>query len=137
MSRAKNGIKSQQWTRHVRTLHKSSAEYMKENKQNKLIAKHLKVNIIVQEQAGAMEKVIATSTETHFHRMETLIKSTMNAMKEMILLIKNNKHPTNSISQTNKTKKKKRDKKCKKKMHQSASTVARNIHQKTKMNAWS
>jgi hypothetical protein len=101
-------------TRHVRTLNKISAEYVKENKQNKLTAKHLKVNII-QEQAGAMEELIATSTETHFRQIETLIKNTMDAMKEMMLLIKNNKHPTNSISQTNEAKKKKRDKKCKKK----------------------
>jgi hypothetical protein len=47
--------------------------------------------------------------------METLIKSKTNTMKEMMLIIKDNKSPTNPTKQTDKEKKKKKkDKKRKK-----------------------
>ncbi len=52
-----------------------SAEYAKENKQNKLMAKNFKANLI-KEQAKAMEELIAMLTEKHTQQMETPIKST-------------------------------------------------------------
>jgi hypothetical protein len=83
-----------------------SAEFAQENKQNKLTVKHFKANMM-KEQAEAMEELIATLTETQSHQMETLIKITTDAIKEMILLIKENKNPTNSNKTTNEEKKKK------------------------------
>jgi hypothetical protein len=85
-----------------------SAEYTKENKQNKLTAKHFKANMM-KEQAEATEELIATLTEMHSCQIETLIKSTTDAMKEMMLLIKENKNPTNSNKKTNEERKKKRE----------------------------
>jgi hypothetical protein len=43
-----------------------SAEYAKENKQNKLTAKQLRANA-VEEQANATEELIANLTETYTH----------------------------------------------------------------------
>ena len=43
--------------------------------------------------------------------MERLITSTTNAMKEMMLLLKENKNPNPTINQTSEEKKKKRDEK--------------------------
>jgi hypothetical protein len=88
-----------------------SAEYAKENKQNKLSAKHFKANAI-QEQAEATEELIANLTEAHTRQMETLVKTTTEAMKEMMLLLKESKTPTNKA--TDEEKKKKRDEKRKK-----------------------
>ena len=65
-------------------------EYAKETKQNKLTAKNFKANMI-----------------KHTQQMETLIKSTTDAMKEMMTLIKNDKKEPSS--QTNVEKKKKRE----------------------------
>jgi hypothetical protein len=65
-----------------------SAEYACNNKQNKLTAKQFKANAM-EEQAEAMKELIATLTENHTHQMETLIESTMDVMKEMMQLIKN------------------------------------------------
>jgi hypothetical protein len=65
-----------------------SLEYPKENKQNKLTAKKFRANNI-DEQAKATEELIAALTKNHTRRMETLIKSTTDAMREMISLIKN------------------------------------------------
>jgi len=87
-----------------------STEYAKENKQNKLSAKHFKANAI-QEQAEATEELINNLTEAHTRQMETLIKTTTEAMKEMMLLLKENKTPENKATEE---KKKKRDKKKKK-----------------------
>jgi hypothetical protein len=88
-----------------------SAEYAKENKQNKLTAKNFKANMI-EEQAKATEKLIAPLTKNHTCQMETLIKSTTNAIKEMMSLIKNEqKAPKN---QPNDEKKKKQEERCKK-----------------------
>ena len=67
-----------------------SAEHAKENKQNKLTAKNFKANMI-EEQAEATEELIAALTEKHTQQIETLIKSTTDAMKEMMSLIKNEK----------------------------------------------
>ncbi len=88
-----------------------STEYAKENKQNKLIAKHFKANVL-QEQAKATEELIAMLTKAHTKQMENLIKTTTKAMKEMMLLIKENKTPT--INATDAEMKKIRNKKQKK-----------------------
>jgi hypothetical protein len=88
-----------------------SAEYAKENKQNKLTAKNFKANMI-EEQAEGTEELIATLTEKHTQQMESVIKSTTEAMKEMMALIKNEKKEPNN--QLKDEKKKKREEKCKK-----------------------
>ncbi len=81
-----------------------SAEYVKENKQNKLNAKNFKAKMI-EEQAKAMEELIAALTEKHTQQMETPIKNTTGVMKEMMSLIKNEKKEPSS--QTSNEKKKK------------------------------
>jgi hypothetical protein len=78
-----------------------SAEHAKENKQNKLTAKNFKANLI-EEQAEATEELIATLTEKHTQQMETLIKSTTDAMKEMMALIKNEKKESGNQSKDEK-----------------------------------
>ena len=88
-----------------------SAEYAKENKQNKLSAKHFKVNTM-QEQAEATEELIAHLTEAHTRQMETLVQTTTAAMKEMMLLLKENKTPINKVP--DEEKQRKRDEKKKK-----------------------
>jgi len=45
-----------------------SAEYVKENKQNKLTAKNFKANMI-EEQAESTEELIAALTEKHTQQM--------------------------------------------------------------------
>ena len=87
-----------------------SAEYAKENKQNNLSAKQFRANAI-QETAEVTEELIATLTEAHTRQMETLVKSTTEAMKEMMLLLKESKAPEQKT--TNEEKKKKRDEKRK------------------------
>jgi hypothetical protein len=72
-----------------------SAEYAKENKQNKLTAKNFKANMI-KEQAEATETLIAALTKNNMRQIETLIKSTTEAIKEMMSLIKNNQKAPNS-----------------------------------------
>jgi hypothetical protein len=49
-----------------------SAEYAKENKQNKLTAKNFKANMI-EEQAESTEELIAALTEKHTQQIELLI----------------------------------------------------------------
>jgi hypothetical protein len=88
-----------------------STEYTRENKQNKLTAKNFKANMI-QEQAEATEELIAALTEKHTEQMESLIKSTTEAMKEMMALIKNDKKEPSG--QSNDEKKKKREERRKK-----------------------
>jgi hypothetical protein len=67
---------------------------------------------MIEEQAEATEELIAALTEKHTQQMETLIKSTTQAMKEMMSLIKNEKkEPT---KQSDEEKKKKREERCKK-----------------------
>ena len=88
-----------------------STEYARENKQNKLTAKNFKANMI-QEQAEATEELIAALTEKHTEQMESMIKSTTEAMKEMMALIKNDKKETSG--QSNDEKKKKQEERRKK-----------------------
>jgi hypothetical protein len=91
-----------------------ATEYARENKQNKLTSKQFKANLI-EDQAEATEELIATLTEKHTRQMETLIKSTTDAMKEMMLLIKSNgTNSSTSTKATDEDKKKKRDEKRKK-----------------------
>ena len=88
-----------------------TAEYAKENKQNKLSAKQFKANAMV-EQAEATEELIANLTEAHTRQMETLVKTTTEAMKEMMLLLKDSKTPATKA--TDEEKKRRRDEKRKK-----------------------
>ena len=89
-----------------------SAEHAKENKQNKLTAKNFKANLI-EEQAEATEELIAALTEKHTQQIETLIKSTTDAMKEMMALIKNEKLESGKqkLDEDKKKKKEERQKK--------------------------
>ncbi len=50
---------------------------------NKLTAKQFKANAI-EEQAEATEELIPSLTENHTHQIEMHIKSTTDAMKEMM-----------------------------------------------------
>ncbi len=85
-----------------------STEYSKANKQNKLTAKQFRANA-VEEQAEATKEIIAQLSEAHTHQMETLIKSTTEAMKEM----RNLTQAPNSNSEDKKKKcKDKHDKYC-------------------------
>jgi hypothetical protein len=88
-----------------------SMEYARENRQNKLTAKQFSANAI-QEQAEATEELIATLMEAHTQQMENLVRSTTEAMKEMMLLLKENKN--SNINVTNEEKNKKRQEKQKK-----------------------
>jgi hypothetical protein len=91
-----------------------ATEYACKNKQNKLTAKQFKANLI-EEQAEVAEELIATLTENHICQMETLIKSTTDAMREMMQLIKSNATtPTNPNKLTDEERKKKHDEKQKK-----------------------
>ena len=62
---------------------------------------------MIEEQAEATEELIAALTEKHTQQMETLIKSTTEAMKEMMSLIKNEKKEPGK--QSDEEKKKKRE----------------------------
>ena len=76
--------------------------------------KQFKANLI-EEQAEATEELIATLMENHTRQMETLIKSTTDAMREMMQLIKSNATtPTNPTKLLDEEKKKKRNEKRKK-----------------------
>ena len=91
-----------------------SAEYAKENKQNKQTAKQMKANAI-KEQAEATEELIANLTEAHTRQIEALIKANTEAMKEMMNLVKDKTiTPINPTNQTSEEKKKKREEKQKK-----------------------
>jgi hypothetical protein len=72
-------------------------EYARENRQNKLTAKQFLANAI-QEQAEAMEELIATLTEAHTQHMENLVRSTTEATKEMMLLLKGNKNSNITVT---------------------------------------
>ncbi len=74
-----------------------SVEYACKNKQNKLTAKQFNANAM-EEQAKATEELITALTENHTRQIEMLIKSTMDAMKEMMQLVKNQ-----ATTQTNPT----------------------------------
>jgi hypothetical protein len=75
-----------------------SAEYARKNKQNKLTARQFKANAM-EEQAEATEDLIAALTENHTPQIGMLIKSTTDAMKEMMQLVKN--QPTMQSNPTN------------------------------------
>ncbi len=51
---------------------------------------------MIKEQAEATEELIAALTKNHMHQIETLIKSTTKAIKEMMSLIKNDQKAPNS-----------------------------------------
>jgi hypothetical protein len=59
-----------------------------------------------------MEELIATLTDAHTRQMENLVRSTTEAMKEMMLLLKENKN--SKINVTKEEKNKKRQEKQKK-----------------------
>ena len=69
-----------------------ATEYARESKQNKLTAKQYKANAM-EEQAQAAEELIANLTESHTCQMEIIIKSTTEAMKEMMALVKSESNP--------------------------------------------
>jgi hypothetical protein len=71
-----------------------SAEYAKENKQNKLTAHQFKANAI-KEQAEVTEELIHSLMEKHTCQMEEVIRSTPEAMKEMMALVKSEKGTSN------------------------------------------
>jgi hypothetical protein len=87
-------------------------EYAHKNKQNKLTAKQFKANEM-DEQVEAMEELIAALTKNHTRQIEMLIKSTTDAMKEMMQLVKNQ-----ATTQTNPTPTKVSYKKKKKRSHE-------------------
>ena len=67
---------------------------------------------MIEEQAKATEELIAAFTEKHTQQMETLIKSTTEAMKQMLSLINNEKKEPGK--QSDEEKKKKREERRKK-----------------------
>ncbi len=68
----------------------------------------------MEEQAEAMEELIATITKNHTRQMEAFIKSTTKAIKEMMLILKNkSKTPANSEDATKMEKQMKLNEKCK------------------------
>jgi hypothetical protein len=69
-----------------------ATEYARENKQNKLTAKQYKANAM-EEQSEATEELIANLTESHTCQMDILIKSTTEAMKEIMVLVKSESKP--------------------------------------------
>jgi hypothetical protein len=72
-----------------------SMEYAKENKQN----------------AESMEKLIATLTEAHTQQIENLVRSTTEAMKEIMLLLKENKNFNINVTNEEKIKKRQENQK--------------------------
>jgi hypothetical protein len=72
-----------------------SSEYTKENKQTKATAKQFKANLI-KETAEATEELINNLTEAHTKQIETIMKANnMEAMKEMMALVKKNNNNQN------------------------------------------
>jgi hypothetical protein len=113
-----------------------SKEYSKANKQNKLTAKQFRANA-VEEQAEATKELIPQLTEAHTHQMETLIKSTTEAMKEMLNLMKGQNTQTKTPNPNSEAKKKKcKDKQ--KKYHDApiCKHCNRNHPSKTKNECW-
>ena len=65
----------------------------------------------MKEQAEATEELINALTENHTRQMEALIRSTTEAMKEMMTLVKlDNKNSTNANNGTNEKKTKQKQK---------------------------
>ena len=74
-----------------------SKEFAKENKQTKVTAKQFKANLI-KEQAEITEELINNLKQAHTKQIEILMQSNMEAMKEMMTLVKAN---TSSQNQGN------------------------------------
>ena len=84
-----SGNKDQQPRRRGKTLRLSIQQRMQKNmSRTNSQQKNFKANMI-KEQAKATEELIAALTEKHTQQMETLIKSTTEAMKQMLSLINN------------------------------------------------
>ena len=112
-----------------------SAEYAREDKQNKLTAKQFKANMI-EEQAAAMEELIANINEAHTCQLEALIKSTTDAMKEMMQILKDGKNPTTNDEKVKTDKQKKREEgERNSTTHRHANIAQRNIRPRRKTNA--
>jgi hypothetical protein len=71
-----------------------SKEFAKENKQTKVTAKQFKANLI-EEQAEITEEMINNLTQAHTKQIEILMKSNMEAIKEMMTLVKENSNKQN------------------------------------------
>ena len=71
-----------------------SSEYANKNKQTKATTKQFKANLI-EETAEATEELINNLTEAHTKQIETLMKANMEAMKEMMALVKKNTNNQN------------------------------------------
>ncbi len=108
-----------------------STEYVRENKQNDLTAKQFLANAI-QEQTEATEEPIATLTLARTQQMENLVKSTTEAMKEMMQLLKENRN--SNINVTNEEKNKRQEKRKKYNNAPICKHCGKNTHQKLKMN---
>jgi hypothetical protein len=63
-----------------------SKEFAKENKQTKVTAKQFKANLI-EEQAEITEEMINNLTQAHTKQIKALMKSNMEAMKELMTLV--------------------------------------------------
>ena len=68
---------------------------------------------MIDEQTKATEELIAALTEKHTQQIENLIKSTTDAMKEMMALIKNDKKEPSNQSNDEKKKKKQEERRKK------------------------
>ncbi len=91
-----------------------SNDYAKENKQTKISAKQFKANLI-KEQAEITEELIKNLTQAHTKQMEALIKSTTDAMKKMMMLVKastNNQNQNNWNQNKSNAKAEEEKKKC-------------------------
>jgi hypothetical protein len=88
---------SKTWT-NIKTF--IATEFARVNKQNKLTAKQYKANTM-EEQAEATEDLIVNLTERHTRQMETLIKNTTEALKEMMALVKSENKPSENKPLTN------------------------------------
>jgi hypothetical protein len=90
----------------------------------------------VEEQAEATEELITQLTEAHTHQMETLIKSTTEAMKEMLSLMKGQ----NTQAKTPNPNSEDKQKKCEDKQNKYHDApickhATESIHPKQKMSA--
>jgi hypothetical protein len=128
-----SGNKDQQPRRCGKTLRLSIQQRMQKNmSRTNSQQKNFKANMI-KEQAKATEELIAALTEKHTQQMETLIKSTTEAMKQMLTLINNEtKEPGKKPDEEKKKNVRNTERNTMK--HMSARTVARNTLPKQKMN---
>ncbi len=104
-----NGKTKHQQTKRGQTSKLSYQQNMHaKNKQKKLTARQFKANAM-EEQVEATENLIAALMENHTCQIEMLIKSTTDAMKEMMQLVKNQttmqSNPTNVLPFEEKKKK--------------------------------